>query len=156
MSEWSGFDSLDLSGVAEGPSRVSLEPGEHEVTCTEAKIEPVANNPKHKKVVADFKSKSGAGEIRMNFNVYHSNAQAMEIGQRQLKSFLTAGNHPNPDKPGDIGSLKGLSCKVVVGLGKPWIGTDGRERQSSEIKVFMPSSDAGSKPSGNLDDEIPF
>jgi hypothetical protein len=156
MSEWNGFDSLDLSGVAEGSSRVSLEPGEHEVTCTEAKIEPVANNPKHKKVVADFKSKSGAGEIRMNFNVYHSNAQAMEIGQRQLKSFLTAGNHPNPDKPGDIGSLKGLSCKVVVGLGKPWIGTDGRERQNSEIKVFMPLPDAVSKPSPELDDEIPF
>jgi hypothetical protein len=156
MSDWNGFGSLDLSSVAEDTGVVRLEPGEHEVECVDAKIESAASNQNNKVVKADFKSKAG-GQIRVNFNVFHSSAQAQEIGQRQLKSFLTAGNHPNPDKPGDIGTLKGLSCKVVVGLGKPWIGQDGRERQSPEVKVFLPLAGAETAAKKDeMNDEIPF
>ena len=82
---------------------------------------------------------------------------------RQLKSFLVAGNHPNPDKPGDVGTLKNLECKIIVGMGKPWINRDNVEVTTSEIKKFMATNEQASTPNASaqapakdLDDEIPF
>jgi len=99
----------------------------------------------------------------MNFNIVHTNSQAQEIGMRQLKSFLVAGNHPNPDKPGDVGTLKNLECKIIVGMGKPWINRDNVEVTTSEIKKFMATNEQASTPTASaqapakdLDDEIPF
>lgn len=155
MSDWNGFGSLDLSSVEESTGGYTrLEPGEYTVKCTEAKIESVGVT-KNKKLVADFQNTEGAGSIRMNFNIFHENKQAMEIGQRQLKSFLVAGGHKNPDKPEDVGSLKGLTCKVYVGMGKPWIGNDGQERRNPEIKSFMAASTDAAK-NEDLNDDIPF
>lgn len=159
---WNGFGDLDLSGVKEDEGYVALEPGEHEVVCTDAKVEQIEGT-NNRKLVASFKSAGGAGSIRNNFNIFHSSSQAMEIGQRQLKSFLIAAGHPNPDKPGDVGTLVGLKCRVYVGMGKPWRDRNGNERQSPEIKRFINKDEATSKPSAGgegtaraMDDEIPF
>jgi hypothetical protein len=162
MSDWNGFGSLDLSSVEAGGGSTRLQPGTYAVKCTDAKVEAIGSTA-NKKLVADFADKAGTGDIRMTFNIVHSNSQAQEIGMRQLKSFLVAGDHPNPDKPGDVGSLKNLECKIIVGMGKPWINRDNVEVTTSEIKKFMAldeyaASAASSKkaPAKDLDDEIPF
>ncbi len=162
MSDWN-FGQIDLSTVEAGGGSTRLQPGVYEVECKDAKLEDIGGT-KNKKLVVDFDAQDGSGDIRHNFNVKHTSAQAMEIAMRQLKSFLVSANHPNPDQPKDIATLKGLKCKVRVAMGKPWKGTDGVERQTSEIKSFMPlgegnssqptsTSDGGST---DLDDEIPF
>ncbi|MAS48212.1 MAG: hypothetical protein CL557_12495 [Alphaproteobacteria bacterium] len=157
MSDWNGFGSLDLSKVEASAGSTRLQPGTYTVKCADAKIESVGNT-KNKKLVADLVDEGGSGDIRMNFNILHTSDIAQDIGRRQLKSFLISSDHPNPDKPGDIATMKGLVCKIAVGMGKPWKGDDGVERVSSEVKKFMPVTD---KPNGKdtaeeLDDEIPF
>lgn len=160
MSDWNGFNSLDLSGVEEDKGFRRLEPGEHLVKCIDAKVEPVGDT-NNRKLVADFESEGG--NIRHNFNIHHTNSQAQEIGLRQLKTFLVASQHPTPDKPGDVQSMVGLTCKVYVGMGKPWRDRNGTERQNAEIKRFMAvgsesSTETESQPdkTGDFDDAIPF
>jgi hypothetical protein len=161
MDKWTNFGDLDLSGVEESKSR--LQPGKYLVVCREAKIEQVEGT-QNRRVVALFEDEDGIGDIRMNFNVFHTNAQAQEIGLRQLKTFLVAAGHKNPDKPGDIGTLRGLRCGVVVGLGKPWTDKDGKSRQNSEVKQFYnpdhepasPAPAASDKRGKELNDAVPF
>ena len=156
MSDWNGFGSLDLSSVEAGGGSTRLQPGTYTVKCTEAKVEAIGSTS-NKKLVADFVDAAGTGDIRMNFNVHHTSAQAKEIGLRQLKSFLVAANHKNPDQPGDVASLVNFECKIYVGMGKPWTDKTGNQRQQTEIKSFSPLDGASSKkPSKDLDDEIPF
>jgi len=162
MSDWNGFGSLDLSKVEAGGGSTRLQPGTYTVKCTDAKVEAIGSTS-NKKLVADFVDAAGTGDIRMNFNIVHNNSQAQEIGMRQLKSFLIAGNHPSPDKPGDVASLKNLECKIIVGMGKPWINRDNVEVTTSEIKKFMATDEQASTPiassqapAKDLDDEIPF
>lgn len=157
MNNWKGFDSLDLSKVEEAkPNR--LQNGTHKVKCIEAIIKDTATGGKM--LSCNFESTMGNGNINCNFNMVNKNPQAVEIGMRQLKTFLTAGGHPNPDKPGDISSLVGLNCSVVVGDGKPWKGEDGIMRTSSEVKNFKGDGSQSSPQvdgkKDDLDDEIPF
>mgnify|MGYP001209926638 CR=1 FL=1 len=158
MSDWNGFGSLDLSTVDASAGSTRLQPGTYTVKCADAKIESVGTT-KNKKLVADLVDEGGSGDIRMNFNILHTSDIAQDIGRRQLKSFLISSDHPNPDKPGDIATMKGLVCKIAVGMGKPWKGDDGVERQSSEVKKFMPVTDKSNgavTTAEKLDDEIPF
>jgi hypothetical protein len=158
MSDWN-FGSLDLSNVKQDEGIRRLEPGEHDVTCKDARVEPVGDTA-NRKLVAEFEANDGSGTIRHNFNIHHTNQQAQEIGLRQLKTFLVSANHPNPDQPKDVETMKGLTCKVYVGMGKPWRDRNGVERQNSEIKRFMPvNSQAGSTEGSekkDFDDAIPF
>ena len=158
MSDWNGFGSLDLSNVEASGGSTRLQPGTYTVKCSDAKVEAIGET-KNRKLVADFVDVDGSGDIRVNFNIVHTSDQAQEIGRRQLKSFLIAANHPNPDKPGDVDKIKGLQCKIIVGMGKPWKGTDGIERQSTEVKKFMAMEEAagsGGETKPEMDDEIPF
>jgi len=159
MSGWNGFANLDLSSV-EADDYAPLTKGEYEVTCTKAEIKTAANG-KDKRVVVNLKDTGGAGSIAAGFNVVHtSSPQAQDIGLRQLKSFLVSGNHPNPDKPGDIESMIGLTCRIYVDLGKPY-QKNGQTVQREEVKRFIIDGDAPApspqaKKSADLDDEIPF
>ena len=153
---WSGFDALDLSKVAEGSGTSRLQKGVHHVKCVGVAIKDTSTGGKM--IQAKLEAMDGTGEINANFNVANKNAQAVEIGMRQLKTFLVAAQHPNPDKPGDIATLKHLECNVVVDLGKEWRGDDGTMRRSAEVKNFKPvanHADAPTSPS-DLDDDIPF
>jgi len=165
MSKWNGFGSLDLTNVEAGSGSTRLQPGTYTVKCTDAKVETIGTT-ENKKLVADFVDAAGTGDIRMNFNIVHTNPQAQEIGMRQLKSFLIAGKHANPDRPNNVDSLKNLECKITVGMGKPWINRDNVEVTTSEIKKFMAveeveegaasAASTATPPTKALDDEIPF
>ena len=93
MADWNGFGGLDLSGVEESSGYARLQPGTYVVESKDAEIKDTATGGKM--IVVDFSSVDGHGDIRMNFNVVNKNPQAVEIGLRQLKSFLVAGGHKN-------------------------------------------------------------
>lgn len=169
MSNWNGFDSLDLSGVQGSTGSARLPSGSYKVKVSEAKVE--GEGPR-RKVVITFVDEGGMGDIRVNFHVMHPSAEAQRIGMEQLKGFLETAGHPNPDKPGDISSLVGLKCAVIVGMGKPWKDSEGKTRQNTEVKKYLPydsavsgpASESGAAPASvdhnaigsKLDDEIPF
>lgn len=143
--EWSGLGSLDLTGVEANMGSARLAPGSYSVTTTKAEILDVKGAPGNKRLTVSFLCEDGHGDITHNFNVHNRSEQAQEIGLRQLKGFLVAAGHPNPDRPGDVSTMEGLSCVIVVGEGKPWRNRDGEMVTSTEVKKFMP---AGSPHSG--------
>lgn len=161
---WNGFGNLDLSGVTPDDF-APLKDGEYILRSTDAEIKTGTNNI-DKRLVVSFTDTGGAGSIKHGFNIVHKgSAQAQEIGQKQLKSFLVAGGHPSPDRPGDMETLKNLTVRVYVGKGKPYVGNDGQQRQNQEIKRFILPEGAGGAPAGgssssapsrDIDDQIPF
>ena len=162
MSSWNGFSNLNLSGVTPD-DYAPLTVGEFTLRSTDAEIK-TAPNGVNKRLVVAFTDVEGSGSIKHGFNLVNPSAQAQEIGKKQLKSFLVAGGHPNPDHPGDLETLKGLTVRVYVGMGKPYVGDDGQRRQNPEIKRFIldgegaaPATPVGGAAAGGIaDDQIPF
>lgn len=173
---WNGFGSLDLTEVQSDVGSARLREGSYRVKCTDAKI-AAKDGSKDRALVIDLVCQDGHGDIKVNFNVAHHKEQAQEIALRQLKGFLEVSGHPNPNKPGDVQTLIGLECVVVVGMGKPWTDDKGKQRQNTEVKKYMPAGSPVSGPapvsagkgdfqapggpaSGgkrtDMDDEIPF
>jgi len=155
MSEWNGFGNLDLSDVEAGKGG-RLSEGEHTVRSADAQMETLDANRKRLRVT--FNSVDGGGDIRHDFFLMHPNDTAVRIGKEKLKSFLINARHPNPDKPGDVATLNGLECKIIVGMGKPYTDQEGNQRQRTEIKTWRPSAQtAGAEAKADdLDDAIPF
>ncbi len=148
MSDWTGFDDLDLSDVED--RAVRLAPGEYHVVSRDAGMETIDAARKRLNVV--FREVGGGGEIRQSFMLMHPNETSVRIARERLKSFLTHAKHPNPNKPGDISTLNGLQCGIVVGMGKPYVDKNGQEKQYAEIKMWRPVDEKAEV----LDDEIPF
>jgi hypothetical protein len=153
-NSWNGFGNLDLSKVQELGSR-RLAKGKYTVKCTNAEI-VAAEGQKTRRLVCDFTDENGEGDIRHSFLLVHDSDKAVEIGMRQLKSFLIAAKHPNPDKPGDVATLKNLTCGIVVGEGKPWQDKEGAMRSSTEVKTFFTADGDAPTKSAPLNDAIPF
>ena len=153
MSEWNGFGDLDLSDVEVTERKGRLSPGEYTVVSSDATIETLEGNAKIVRVV--FTDVGKTGDIRNDFRMHGFSDAAIRIGKEKLKQFLIASGHPSPDKPGDVKTLNGLSCRVFIGMGKKYTAADGSEKQYSEIKSFMPVGPAA-KTDNDLNDEIPF
>lgn len=172
MSDLS-FDQLDLSDIQEVSGLRLLTPGTYKVKVTEAEYTGEAGR---KMLRVNFVDQAGHGTLRNTFNIVNPNPDAERIGRGELKAFLRNAGHPNPDKPGDVKSLIGLECVIVVGLGKKYRNSAGREVIPAEVKSFAPAdspvtgplqqpqsapqqvsslADAAQRPAG-LDDEIPF
>jgi len=143
MTTWQGFDALDLSGVEASAGSSRLPPGSYIVRVDSASM--AGEGPK-RMVQVKLVDEAGHGDITTNFNVANPSAEAVRIGLSQLKGFLISAGHPNPDKPGDITSLKGLTCSIVVGMGKPWTNRDGKSVRTSEVKKFGEATAAVSGP----------
>jgi len=154
MSEWSGFNGLDLSDVKVEDRVSRLEPGEYVVETNGATIETLDGNKKVVRVT--FTDVDKAGDIRNDFRMHGFSEAAIKIGKEKLKQFLIASGHPSPDRPGEMSSLNGLSCRVFIGMGKPYQNRNGETKQYSEIKSFMPPTKAVAKVGSDIDDEIPF
>lgn len=161
------FNDLDLTGDSlQGAPRLRV--GRHTVRCTEA-VWAQKTGTSDWRVEAKFEALDGTGSTNFYFNTGHHNEDARRIGRSQLKTFLTCAGHPNPDKPGNVTSLKGLVCDVLVDLGKPFRDDkSGKMVQNPEIKTFLPKGDGsysgGSAPlsapdrvaASTLNDSIPF
>lgn len=77
-----------------------------------------------------------------NFNIANQNAQAVEIGLRQVKQVASFGGHRNPDQISDTNELHGLPVAIVVIVRPP----EGQYQARNEIKGFKKPFGAG--PSG--------
>ena len=159
----SSFKDLDLSSVEFSTHAQVLKPGRHEVSVTWAEW---------------YETKSGGSAVKYTLgnddgvisgmiNVVNSNPKAESIGRETLKKLLTFGGHPNPNKPGDISTMRGLKLGVSVSLDK-YTDRDGVERDGSKVSGFfklgttpvgnVSSGDATGAPSSeqDLDDDVPF
>tara|TARA_X000000950_G_scaffold287933_1_gene402434 strand:+ start:3578 stop:4063 length:486 start_codon:yes stop_codon:yes gene_type:complete len=159
-NEWNGFGSLDLSSIdAEArPAQLpDLKVGKHNVTCKWSEIKDTTTGGK--KVSMRFEALDGSGQIWCNLNVVNKNKSSQEIARRQLKSYLLAMGHPSPDLPGDIQTLVGGECEVVLVLGSEFNGV-----QKPEVKYFnslavsttQSTKDGEDVDQNDMDDEIPF
>ncbi len=125
-----GFNHINLTNVStEGSPK--LKTGAHNVLVTEAVYAPNKNGSgNHVKIVME--GTETAGNQQVTFNIEHNNPEAMKIGQQQLKTFLTAAGHPNPNNPGDINSLVNLRLKLIVEENGTYQGNDGKQYPSYE------------------------
>lgn len=155
------FNDLNLSGVEAAGGSSTLKPGRYQCKVTDAKLRDTRSGGKQ--IEVSLEDVSGGGAIRCWINVFvPSSDQATRIGREQLKALLTFGGHTNPDKPGDIGSLKGL--KPGVSVSSQTYTKDGEERTGSSVKYFFDPAEIGaskaSAPAGDgfsdLKDDIPF
>ncbi|MAE56334.1 MAG: hypothetical protein CMK23_10085 [Porticoccaceae bacterium] len=166
-NDWNGFGSLDLSSIdaeAKPAQLPDLGVGKHDVTCKWAEIKDTTTGGK--KVSLRFEANDGSGQVWCNLNVVNKSKTAQDIGRRGLKSYLMAMGHPTPDLPGDIKTLVGGQCEVVLQLGDEYMGQKRVEvqyfnvlasqakRNAQELKGDGGGDDATK--GGDLDDEIPF
>lgn len=162
---WNGFGSINLTGVAADGEGMNLRPGSY--TCRVSKAEVKDSKDGRGKVLhLSFNEVDGRGSIMDFVNIYHQKQDVREIGARRLANFMRSTNHPNPDNPGDIKSLIGLTVGVHVDpkeyvnkAGDKKMGSGVRERGayfSPDGKVEAPQASGGSRSSAPIDDEIPF
>ena len=106
------FNELNLSGV-QVKTGSFLKPGKHLVKIKEATMEKT--NSGGAKAEIKFEALNGSGSITNWYNLFlPGKEKATQIGREQFKTLLVMGGHPSPDKPGDIGSLKGLVVGISV------------------------------------------
>lgn len=127
MSNWNGFGSLDLTNVEAEKGRATMLPGNYICRITNAEIKDTKDG-KGKGLVVEFKDVNGSGTCDTFINVVNRNEEAERIGRGQLKALLIAGGHPNPDRPGDINSLKGMTVGVRIEQGEDWEDKNGNMR----------------------------
>jgi hypothetical protein len=132
------FKELSLSGVEVSTAAPILSPGRYVVTVKNAQLKDTKN--KGNAVELSMTDTNGSGSLRGWLNVFvPSSKVATRIGREQLKALLTFGQHPNPDSPGDIKTLIGLT--VGISVGQDTYEKDGVERVGSKLKGFFDPSE---------------
>lgn len=159
------FKDLNLSGVDAASSGATLKPGRHVCEVKEASLKDTRQNGKMLELKLSAFQADADGSIRAWINLFvPSSDKATKIGKEQLKALLVYGGHPNPDKPGDISTLKGLVVGVSV-VSESYTDKDGNEREGSKVKGFFSPSELGveapkraksADPMSDLEDDIPF
>jgi hypothetical protein len=135
------FKDLNLSGVEAASAGSVLKPGRHVVTVAEAQIKTSRSNG----AILELKLTNQEGAIRHWINVHVPNSeQATRIGREQLKALLVHGGHPNPDNPGGVEKIRGLTVGVSVGS-DTYTDKDGNERTGSKVKGFFDPSEVTGK-----------
>jgi hypothetical protein len=180
METWS-FANLDLGGNKLSKASSRLRAGKYICKIESAKITSTKDN-QSKQLEVRFIDVDGHGDI-VDYIMVHTNhstkghQDSVAYGRDKLKSLLTFAKHPNPDRPGDVGSLVGLKVGVLVN-DAPYKDADGNERNGSEVRsfgAFFPTEDFDKMPTPAsrvpaaapaaastgaartaLDDDIPF
>ena len=158
------FEDLNLEGVVSAKGSMQLPKGKYVVKVTEAEVRKTSKGGSQ--VYVNMSCDDGM--IRMWINVHvPSSETATRIGREQLKALCTFGGHANPDKPGDIASLVGLTPGIRV-VDDTFKGDDGEDRQGTKVSGFIDPksvpkgmvSSSQDNQSGDtsdaLDDDIPF
>lgn len=73
------------------------------------------------------------------FNLTNRNETATKIGRGQLKAFLTAANHADPNHLAEAQHIVGLQC-----LAKVTVKTDATYGDKNEVKGFTPFAEGDS------------
>lgn len=157
----SSFGDLDLTEY-ETQGEGGLEPGRYVATIAEAKMVPTKSGTG--RMVEVKLVVPGQGAITDRINTYNPNEIAQRIGRERLKTLLTYSGHPNPNRPGDVASMRNRKVGIVVVKGEDWTNDRGERRPGrAELKksgaYFKPEGDSGeaeAKSPSTLDDEIPF
>ena len=136
------FLDLDLTHVDASGGRKTLRRGQYICKVAEARV--VQNKEKNGcHVYLKLEDEMGTGYVEDRFNIMHtSSPKTEEIGLQQLKAFLIAARHPNPDRPGDISSLRPLRVGVWVEDGESWVDGNGQEKkgggQPRQFDAYFP------------------
>ncbi len=164
MSGFNGFGNINLSQVQAEEGRKTLPPGSYTCVIKSAKVEDTKGGD-GKKLVVELADKAGGGSVTDIINLHNRNPQATEIGLRRLKALLVAAKHPNPNQPGDVASLKGLTVGVHVEQSDDWKDAQGNVRKGGGKPrnygaYFTPEGVAGGTNSADgkpaFNDDIPF
>lgn len=148
------FADLDLSDTAAAGTVVP--PGKHVARITHAAMTKSKAGPML--LAVSFRTK--AGDIMSRFNIMHPKEDVRELGRAQLKGMLECAGHPNPNRPGDVNSLVGLTVGLNVREQKndpsytevgsyfaPDKGT--AQETATQMQAAQPAP-------GGIDDDIPF
>lgn len=152
MSAFS-FSNLDLSSVQASKPRFAV--GRHLVTIRNAEVK--ATSTGGHQLVVTIGNAEGA-ELRDYINVHvPSSAEAQQYGLQRLKQILIGIKHPNPDKPGDVATMKGK--KIGVMIGSEEYVKDGERKTGVKVKFYIDPSELSEKPVQalvDMPDDIPF
>jgi|TARA_B110000908_G_C10140787_1_gene396692 hypothetical protein len=150
MSTWNGLGSIDLGNIEEDRGGATLAAGAHVCRITDAELKKTKNG-KGQRLAVTLTSLDGAGHVTDYMNVHNASTEAMEIGQRRLKTMLVKAGytHATPD----IAKMKGLQVGVHVIQGPDWQDNQGDTRKGGgeprqSNPYFSPSSASNVTPIG--------
>lgn len=161
------FDNLNLSGVTVGGTSRRLKAGRFVCEIKSAVVIDTAKKDGSKKLELTLDDVAGSGAIKHNINVYLvGKPEATEIGRKELKSVLFYGGHPNPDRPGDVSSMRGLKIGVVVKDAPYTDRLTGQPKNGSEVAFVTDPAEidpanyapraAAAPAKTSIEDDIPF
>lgn len=111
-----GKTGLDLTDAKVLGSRTVLPTGVYNVRAVG--MEMKENSTKTGSYLAtEFEVLDGEHKgsvVSTMYNIVHNNPDAQSIGRNQLKSMLTAGQHPSPNLLKDTDEVIGLEMKIMV------------------------------------------
>jgi len=153
MSNWTSFSDINLHDVKAGTGLLLLDVGNHNCRVSDVEI-GIPKSGRGHTLMVELASTAGSGTIRDWMNIDNANEMAERIAKEKLKSLLEFGDHPSPDKPGDIKSLLGLTVGVTVGMSKERKGPDGTVYPSRrEVKGFHRPSNGEYVPGSSAEDD---
>ena len=168
MGSWNGLAAIDLGSIEEDKGGSTLAAGAHICRISDAELKKTKNG-KGQRLAVTLTSLDGSGHVIDYMNVHNASAEAMEIGQRRLKTMLVKAGytHSSPD----IAKMKGLKVGVHVIQGADWHDNNGDRRKGGgeprqSNPYFAPSESAPTAApvgatstaaaSDTFDDDIPF
>lgn len=118
---------LDLTNVQENNGREPLPAGEYCAQVVKAEVKDTqAGTGEYIKLEYDLleapksqgEEPKKLGKVWHQFNTKNPNAQAVEIGLGQLKSFLKVSKFADPNHLTDVNDLVGLTCNIRIKVRK--------------------------------------
>ena len=154
------FSSLDLTEVNQESGRRTLAAGDHSCRISDVEIKDTRSGGK---MLIIEMTGDGGQKVNDRINIVNNSKEAVEIGRARLKHLLEMAGHPNPNKPSDVNSIKGLSVGVHVVDGADWADQEGmirkgggEPRRSAPYFKATASSTSPAKDDDGFGDGIPF
>jgi hypothetical protein len=124
--------NLDLTDIDPFDEYQPLPPGGYSVEVTNADVK--TSNAGNAVLNVEFKVSEGQFEGRKVFDCFVINHP---VGKKRLKTFLIAGQFPNPDKLSDLADLIGLKLRLRLSVEDEGFGV------RNKVVRFFESETAG-------------
>jgi len=155
------FSSIDLTEVNQESGRRTLTAGDHACRISDVEIKDTRSGGK---MLIIEMTGDGGQKVNDRINIVNNSKEAVEIGRARLKHLLEMAGHPNPNKPSDVNSMKGLSVGVHVVDGADWADQEGMirkgggepRRSAPYFKAATAGVVAAAKSDDGFGDDIPF